>query len=107
MMPRAERAVSESIRPRYKKRAIPNAARREVARRYGAEVGTTIEAPCHYCGKPGRIIWETSYPYWPMFDHEFDHVVAEFHGGPTTAANLVLACRPCNRSKATGAAPRR
>ena len=31
--------------------------------------------------------------------HEIDHVVAEKHGGPTTAENLALCCVLCNRYK--------
>ncbi len=31
--------------------------------------------------------------------HELDHIVAEKHGGPTTADNLALACALCNGFK--------
>jgi 5-methylcytosine-specific restriction endonuclease McrA len=80
----------------YKKRAIPSAVRREVARRYGVRGGRG-QAPCHYCGHLGGIYWMTS--AWVVFDHELDHVIPERRGGPTAAANIVLACRPCNRRK--------
>jgi 5-methylcytosine-specific restriction endonuclease McrA len=39
---------------------------------------------CAYCGK------ETA---------EVDHVAPRAHGGPTVPANLVAACRPCNKAK--------
>ena len=32
---------------------------------------------------------------------QVDHVIAEKHGGPTTAENLGFACTFCNRSKGT------
>jgi hypothetical protein len=35
---------------------------------------------------------------------EVDHVVAEKHGGPTTAANLAAACYDCNRAKGSDVA---
>lgn len=34
---------------------------------------------------------------------EVDHVVAEKHGGPTTAANLAFSCPRCNQAKGTDA----
>ena len=33
------------------------------------------------------------------FVHEVDHVIAQKHGGATTAANLAYACAQCNRNK--------
>ena len=39
---------------------------------------------CVYCGRNGA---------------EIDHVVPRREGGPSTRANLVLACRSCNRHK--------
>lgn len=85
--------------PTRSKRAIPNSVRREVCRRYGAEPGTKVDVKCHYCDHIGMIDWWANYPYWPTLDLEFDHFIPESLGGPTTAANLVLACRRCNRSK--------
>lgn len=41
---------------------------------------------CVYCGEGGKRL-------------ECDHVVPLSRGGPTTLANLVTACRDCNRSK--------
>jgi len=34
-----------------------------------------------------------------FFPHEPDHIIAEKHGGATTAENLALACFDCNRFK--------
>ena len=34
-----------------------------------------------------------------VFPHEPDHIIAEKHGGPTTAENLAWACFDCNRFK--------
>jgi len=36
--------------------------------------------------------------------HEPDHIVAEQHGGPTTANNLAFSCYHCNRHKGTNLA---
>lgn len=84
-------------REAYRKRAIPQAVRREVARRAGATPFGRHACECHYCGEPGVIYWPTQ--SWVTFSLELDHVVAEFLGGPSTAENIVLACRPCNRSR--------
>jgi 5-methylcytosine-specific restriction endonuclease McrA len=84
---------------KYRKRNVPNAVRREVARRYGAEPGTTVLVPCHYCGVLAKIVWLSYDLSWPIFYHELDHVIPQFHGGPSTAANIVLACQSCNRRK--------
>ncbi|MGW4581856.1 HNH endonuclease [Rhodococcus aetherivorans] len=85
---------------KYKKGRIPSAVRREVCRRYGAVPGTTVPAQCAYCSASGTIAWHLNSPSWPVVDGlEFDHVTAEYKGGTSTASNLVLACRSCNRSK--------
>jgi hypothetical protein len=34
-----------------------------------------------------------------FFPYELDHIIAEKHGGETTAQNLALACFDCNRFK--------
>lgn len=81
-----------------RKKAIPNAERRALARRYGCEFGDVITVPCHYCQKPGRIAWRLA-RYWPWFEHQIDHVIPEARGGLTAADNFVLACQPCNASK--------
>lgn len=36
-----------------------------------------------------------------FFGCEVDHILSEKHGGPTEAADLALACMPCNRAKGT------
>lgn len=88
---------------RYKKRAIPCSVRRDVAVKYGCPPGGDVIVPCHYCGAPDTIHWPRLYGgrpgAWVAFGHEMDHAVPEFHGGSSTADNIVLACRPCNRSK--------
>src|SRR5260370_27425873 len=45
---------------------------------------------CEYCRVPKGA---TSVPF------EFDHIIADKHGGPTTASNLALACWYCNSFK--------
>jgi hypothetical protein len=45
---------------------------------------------CEYC----RIHQDVS-----IYRHEIDHIIAQKHGGQTSADNLALACLPCNRSK--------
>jgi hypothetical protein len=50
---------------------------------------------CEYCLMPQEA------DAWPL---EFDHVIAQFHGGATTADNLALACFYCNNSKGTNLA---
>ena len=47
------------------------------------------QSRCEYCGKPSLS----------FFPHEVDHVIAEKHGGETTADNLAYACFECNRYK--------
>ena len=45
---------------------------------------------CEYCLIPESSSFAT---------HEIDHIVAEKHGGDTSAANLALSCTLCNRRK--------
>ncbi len=45
---------------------------------------------CEYC-----LIHEDD----AIISHEVYHVIAEKHGGPSTAENLAFACFPCNRYK--------
>ena len=89
------------IRPARKK-AIPLETRRQLAARYGGSDGSTIKAPCHYCGSIGDIHWRHG-PRgggWVTFSGlEIDHLTSEFNGGSASVENLVLACRRCNRSK--------
>lgn len=92
-----------AVRTRVVKDAIPLSVRRELALRYGCPPGGFTDAPCAYCGRLGRIHWfrrrDERPSAWVWFAHEMDHVVPESKGGPTTAENLVLACRRCNRKK--------
>ena len=91
-------------RGHFIKRAIPAAVRRQVAARAGGKPLQTTDARCHYCGAAGRIHWITQ--SWVCLDRlEFDHVVPEFLGGPSTVENIVLACRGCNRSKGSKLSP--
>lgn len=82
--------------------AIPLAARREVAIRYGCEPGCETPAACFYCGAEGRVQWmrrsDGAPSYWVNFPGlELDHFHPARLGGGHD--QLVLACRPCNRSK--------
>src|ERR1700722_11165444 len=54
------------------------------------------------------LVWERAHSqceYCQMsqeydgFTHEIDHIIALKHTGPTVAANLALACFPCNNHK--------
>jgi hypothetical protein len=47
---------------------------------------------CEYCRFPQQMSFAT---------FECEHIVAEKHGGATTADNLALACPFCNRFKGT------
>lgn len=90
---------------KYRKAAIPAAVRRDLASRYGCPPGETVTVGCHYCGGLAHITWwrlSSGLPgSWVHFGHEIDHLDPESLGGPTTVDNLVLACQPCNRQKAT------
>lgn len=96
---------------RLKKQTIPGWVKQEVARRYGAKPGATTYVKCHYCEAIGDIYWPLTYTgkvgaYVNPAPFEWDHVIPEFLGGPTTPDNLVIACRRCNRSKGIKEAPR-
>ena len=87
-----------------KKPKIPQAARREVCVRLGAIPGKKVHIKCAYCDSMGFVHWPLTLKGkpsgWVMIgDLELDHIVAIHLGGPNTANNLTLACRPCNRSK--------
>lgn len=47
---------------------------------------------CEYCLTPEAA---------SFVPHEVDHIVAEKHGGPTTAENMALACALFNNAKAS------
>lgn len=68
-------------------RRIPTAVRVKVAQR--------AKGCCEYCRVPDDV---------GFAPHEPDHVIAEQHGGQTTADNLALACWRCNRYKGTNLA---
>lgn len=92
-----ERAAPGPDAVRYRKRAIPLAVRRQVAERHGAtRNGPVVRVSCHHCGRLGEIHW---FKYYVTSDLEFDHLIPERRGGPSTAENIVLACRRCNRRK--------
>jgi len=48
------------------------------------------QSRCEYCQIPQA---------YDGFTHQVDHVIAKKHEGPTVAANLALACFPCNNHK--------
>ena len=54
------------------------------------QVWQRADAACEYCHMPSRF-------YRAPF--QLDHIIAEQHGGPTTLANLALACFHCNLNK--------
>src|ERR1700735_4561933 len=55
-----------------------------------AHVWRQAKARCEYCQMPQE------YDGFPL---EIDHVIANKHEGSTVAANLALACSPCNTYK--------
>lgn len=89
--------MSATVHPIYKKRAIPQSARRAVAAFAGGRRGETTETQCVYCGEPGQIVWLGAWVRFPGL--ELDHHVPERLGGGNGPANIVLACRRCNRSR--------
>jgi HNH endonuclease len=86
--------------PPSTKTAIPQSVRREVARRTGGVPGQTVEVACAHCNeRKGTITWQRTNGWVHFGDLEMDHVIPESQGGTTTAENLVLSCRHCNRSR--------
>lgn len=83
---------------------ISESLRRAVAAKYGCTPGETTSIRCAYCDQYGLVEWFLSY-HRPgkgrvaLFGLEFDHSLAESRGGKSVVRNIVLACRPCNRSK--------
>lgn len=63
---------------------VPAALRRVVLERAAQR--------CEYCRYPQAL---------SLLAFEIEHIVAEKHGGATTADNLALACPYCNRFKGT------
>lgn len=86
-----------------KKQAISGPIRRSVCSRYGAALGRNVSVRCAYCDYTAEIVWNECAPSWPVLSGslEFDHIVPESRGGPTTPENLTLACKPCNQRKGT------
>ncbi len=68
-------------------RWIPAVLRAEVLRR--------ADGCCEYCQVHEDDV---------LVPHEPDHIIAEQHGGTTSAENLALACYQCNRHKGTNLA---
>jgi hypothetical protein len=84
------------------KKAIPAAARRELAARHGCQPGGSARVVCD-CGKIGYVHWlirNRQKMGWVSFEElEIDHVMPEYEGGSSDPDNLRLCCRTCNRSK--------
>lgn len=97
---------SKLFRESSRKLAIKNDERKKVALKYGCAPGETKVAECYFCGSEGRIVWNrlsSGRPsFWITFSKlELEHFIPEDEGGEGVTANLVLACRHCNRTKAT------
>jgi glutaredoxin len=56
------------------------------------QVTERARATCEYCLFPQDL---------SFLSFEMEHIIAEKHGGGTTAENLALACPYCNRAKGT------
>lgn len=88
-----------------KRRDLPAWVRVEIARRHGLRPGEERLVSCSYCGRQGLM------KFWPMRrlsrvgwagladGMEYDHVHPLARGGSSDPENIVVACRPCNRSK--------
>ena len=61
---------------------IPTVLRRLVYER--------ARSSCEYCLVPETVA---------LTAHQVDHIIAQKHGGPTTADNLALSCALCNKHK--------
>lgn len=84
---------------KFKRPQMPARRKRELARRYGCERGTSCDAACYWCGEVIKITWRN----WAL-DPEFapltmDHVLPLSRGGTHDLDNLVLACGFCNSSR--------
>ena len=90
-----------SQQPKERRRNIPSAERRALARRYGAEWGLIVAAQCYWCGVEDWIEWRSEFtiPSWPCFYHSIDHLIPVARGGTNEESNLVLACLRCNISR--------
>jgi len=86
----------------HRKVAIPNATRMTLVLRHHRRPlpkHVSLPIPCHWCGSVGYAYWWGKAGWIALSGLEIDHVIPECLGGPTVATNLVLACRPCNRSR--------
>lgn len=55
-------------------------------------VSDRAQGRCEYC---------LLHQDFSIYTHEVDHIIAQKHGGSTTADNLALSCLSCNRHKGT------
>lgn len=107
-----ENAIAESSprtaaprgRSGYRKKAIPEKTRREVARRNGATPGESTTAYCAQCKAEGTMYWPrigNGKPgSWVQFTGlELDHIHPEYEGGSGEPDNIQLLCTTCNRRK--------
>ena len=99
-------SASKLPREPYRKARVPDGIRREVAIRYGAKVGQPSMVTCHYCDAQGVAVLYSETGWASFVDLEMDHVIPEYRGGEMTAANIVLACQKCNRSKGCDDSPK-
>jgi 5-methylcytosine-specific restriction endonuclease McrA len=67
-------------------------ARRRIPKEILCAVLARDRFACRYCGQP-LVVWRG--PNMATMDH----VIPVAQRGPTTVANLVTACGPCNRRK--------
>lgn len=106
-------------------KTISGRLRVALALREGVSLGNEGPVRCHYCRCEGTAHWwrccvgtarerPSTWVVFVMQDErgrietmEIDHVVPVCRGGRNTAANLVLSCRRCNRSKGANAEPAR
>lgn len=93
---------SKIITASAKRVNIPQQLRRDVAVKYGCSPGENKEVECYLCGAPGTISWgkkdDGSKSGWVSFTHELAYVETDQGEGDTSANNLVLECRSCNRA---------
>ena len=99
--------VKPSLRFEVFKRkvAVPQRVRMELAERYGCPAGGRVDLRCASCQRPGAMAWAlpgirpSPIGWITLVGLEFDHVIPEHLGGETSAANLTVLCRRCNRVK--------
>ena len=58
-------------------------------------VWSRAKSRCEYCQIPAKI---------SLLPFQIDHIIAEKHGGRTTAQNLALSCERCNSHKGSNIA---